>query len=222
MNPITLCARSTLVNLTCSCLLSILILGCTSLEMQFISADSETIQSLDQYPLPADEALLEISLSDGHIIPPTRIVIDAIDLDSTVVPVGWSQIEIDGETVSQWNVVDYAAGWHLNSARPGQIGNIVLSGHHNISGEVFRQLVDLEAGDQITLYAEDTFFTYQVSEKLILKDRGEPTEVRQANARWIGTFEDERLTLITCWPYNNNTHRLVVVAKPNTVVNMKP
>jgi LPXTG-site transpeptidase (sortase) family protein len=38
--------------------------------------------------------------------------------------------------------------------------------------------------------------------------------VRQANARWIGPFNDERLTLVTCWPYTNNTHRVIVVAKP--------
>jgi sortase (surface protein transpeptidase) len=27
------------------------------------------------------------------------------------------------------------------------------------------------------------------------------------------------LTLVTCWPYNNNTHRLVIVATP---VNLSP
>jgi LPXTG-site transpeptidase (sortase) family protein len=25
---------------------------------------------------------------------------------------------------------------------------------------------------------------------------------------------DERLTLITCWPYETNTHRLIIVALP--------
>ena len=25
---------------------------------------------------------------------------------------------------------------------------------------------------------------------------------------------DERITLITCWPYTSNTHRLIIVAKP--------
>jgi len=38
--------------------------------------------------------------------------------------------------------------------------------------------------------------------------------VRQENARWIAPTDDERLTLVTCWPYTNNTHRVVVVAKP--------
>ena len=34
------------------------------------------------------------------------------------------------------------------------------------------------------------------------------------NARWIKSTKDERLTLVTCWPVDSNTHRLVVVAVP--------
>ena len=51
-------------------------------------------------------------------------------------------------------------------------------------------------------------------DKFIVKDKGEPEAVRRANAKWIGPFNEERLTLVTCWPYNNNTHRLIVIAKP--------
>jgi sortase A len=34
------------------------------------------------------------------------------------------------------------------------------------------------------------------------------------NARWIEPTEDERLTLVSCWPYETNAYRLVVVARP--------
>lgn len=146
--------------------------------------------------------------------PPSRIVATAINLDSEVVTVGWSRREINGQTISVWDVADYAAGWHKNSALPGHQGNIVLSGHHNILGEVFRYTVDLEPGDLITLYAGERPYQYRVEDKFIIKDKGEPEEVRKANARWIGPFSDQRLTMITCWPYNNNTHRVIVIAKP--------
>ena len=145
---------------------------------------------------------------------PNRIVVPAIGLDSDVVEVGWGQAEINGQLVSVWNVAEYAAGWHQNSALPGHTGNIVLSGHHNILGEVFRYTVDLEVGDLISLYTDEFEYQYRVEDKFIVKDKGEPTEVRRANARWIGPFSDQRLTMITCWPYNNNTHRVIVVAKP--------
>ena len=80
---------------------------------------------------------------------PTRIVIPRLKLDSPVVEVGWRIVEEDGERFSRWEVADLFAGWHRDSAFPGSIGNVVISGHHNIKGEVFRHIVDLERGDEI-------------------------------------------------------------------------
>jgi sortase A len=113
-----------------------------------------------------------------------------------------------------WEVADDIVGWHETPSSPGLVGNTVLNGHHNIRGEVFRYLVDLEPGDQVHVYARDRLYVYAVTEKHILKEKGEPLAVRRENARWIEPTDDERLTMITCWPYTNNTHRLVVVARP--------
>jgi len=152
---------------------------------------------------------------DPASLVPTRLVIPAIDLDAPIVEVGWETQEINGQLVSSWIVPDtFAAGWHQNSAPPGQIGNTVLNGHHNIHGQVFRDLVDLEAEDELTLYAGETAHYYVVTELYILKEKGEPVEVRLENAQWILPTDDERLTMVTCWPYTNNTHRLIVVARP--------
>jgi sortase A len=142
---------------------------------------------------------------------PTRLVIPAIKLDAPVETVGWHTV--DG--VSQWDVPDYfAAGWLMTSTTLGKPGNTALTGHHNIAGEVFRNLVKLQPGDRLTLYARDQPFFYEVVLRRILPERGQPDEVRRANARWIQPTTDERITLITCWPYTSNTHRLVIVAKP--------
>jgi sortase A len=146
--------------------------------------------------------------------PPDRIVAQAIGLDAPVVPVGWKTMEENGQTVTEWEVADYAGGWHKTSAYPGNVGNTVISGHHNIRGEVFRYVVNLEPGHIVDIYVGQTVYRYMVTEKYILKEKGMPPEVRQENARWIGPTDDERLTLVTCWPYTNNTHRVVVVAKP--------
>jgi sortase A len=113
-----------------------------------------------------------------------------------------------------WEVADFAAGWHQNSATPGDGGNVVISGHHNIKGEVFRYIVDLNPGDVITLYADGQPLDYSVESRLLVEDKGVSGEQRRENARWIGSFPGERLTLITCWPYSNNTHRVIVVARP--------
>lgn len=148
--------------------------------------------------------------------PPTRIVAPAIDLDAPVVPMGWELIDHDGTFVSEWVVPSKAAGWHMNSAFPGNKENVVLSGHHNIEGKVFRYVVDLNPGDEITLYVDDLAYPYVVTEKYILKEVGVSLRVRKRNAQWIMPSGDERLTLVTCWPYEwpGNSHRVIVVARP--------
>lgn len=143
------------------------------------------------------------------------MVIPAIDLDAPVVIVSWHIEQVGGVATSVWDVPNQrAAGWLKTSAPAGQPGNTVLDGHHNIRGEVFRRLIDLKPNDTIDLWAGGSVYHYVVTEKHILKERDQPIEVRLANAQWIQPTTDERLTLVTCWPYTNNTHRLVIVARP--------
>ncbi len=149
--------------------------------------------------------------------PPTRIVAPAIGLDAKVVTVGWHEVQDpDGSSHTEWDVASYAAGWHKNSALPGEVGNIVISGHNNIEGEVFRNLEKFQVGDKITIYAGSRSFTYTVAEKFVVEDKDVPYEQRLANARWIGAFDDERLTLVSCWPPTNNTHRMFIIAHPSS------
>ena len=147
---------------------------------------------------------------------PSRLVIPAIDLDAAVETVGWSIItQSNGQQVSMWDVPNWrAAGWLKTTAQVGEPGNTVLDGHHNIYGEVFRYLADLKPGDTIQLWTGDRIRDYVVSLMKILPEKGQPISVRLENAKWIQPTEDERLTLVTCWPYENNTHRLIVVALP--------
>ena len=145
----------------------------------------------------------------------TRIQSPVIGMEASVVEVGWVLTEESGKMQSVWQTASYAAGHHLNSALPGQDNNIVLSGHHNIEGEVFRHLVDLKVGDEVTLETEDgQVFVYQIIDTMILAEAGVGDEQRRANARYIAPTTDERLTLVTCWPYWTNTHRVIVVARP--------
>jgi LPXTG-site transpeptidase (sortase) family protein len=176
----------------------------------------EAAPSMEDNPLVVEEpeapgpAVAEESIPS----PITRIVVESISLDAPVIGVGWITQVISSVPTNIWSVADYAAGWHSNSALPGQGGNIVLSGHHNIKGEVFRYTIDMNVGDIVTLYLGDQAFKYAVVDKFIVKDKGQPDAVRRENAKWIGPFDEERLTLVTCWPYTNNTHRAIVIAKP--------
>ena len=127
-------------------------------------------------------------------------------------------MEEDGQTYElvQWEAPDEkAAGWHSNSAPLGEIGNTVLNGHHNVYGKVFGSLVYLQEGDFIQVYgSDDKWYTYVVANKMVVPERDVPLQQRMENAAWILPSDDERLTLITCWPQQTNTHRLIIVASP--------
>jgi len=157
--------------------------------------------------------LPELNATGGQ--PPTRILAPSIGLDVKVVEMGWRAVRSpNGLVSSEWLVPAQAAGWHKNSAYPGYPGNTVLSGHNNIDGEVFRYISELQSGDEIILFAGDTSYRYQVEQRLILREQGVPLTTRLKNARWIAPTNDIRLTLVSCWPYTGNTHRVIVVAKP--------
>ncbi|MHB8647356.1 MAG: sortase [Thermomicrobiales bacterium] len=146
---------------------------------------------------------------------PTHLTIPAIKVDSSVIEVGVSPIEIDGQQALIWDVAPYAVGHHFSSANPGEGENVVLSGHDDWQGEVFKNLYKLKKGDEIDVQAGGRQIQYHVDEILLLPEVGQPLETRIENAKFIGTTGDERLTLITCWPYGVDDHRLVIIARPN-------
>ena len=182
------------------------------------TTDTE-VALLPETPLEGETGDNIINLNDAEpsyiFGQPERLVIPQINLDAPVVSIGLAQVISEDKTYYQWQVPPgLKAGWHNTSAPLGETGNTVLNGHHNIHGEVFRDLKNLTAGDEIFLYDQNQVYTYTVSLVEILPERDQPLEVRMKNAEWIGPTEDERITLVTCWPYEDNSHRLVVVARP--------
>jgi sortase A len=125
--------------------------------------------------------------------------------------------DIDGQEVWQLSLPPaYAVGWSDTSAAIGQPGNTVFVGHNNEFGEVFRGLEELQAGDEVFVRSVKGDRAYRVGETALFEEEYAPLEQRLENARWLAPTPDERLTLITCWPYYSNTHRIVVVARPAT------
>lgn len=154
---------------------------------------------------------------------PDRLEIPRIEVDIPVVELGWSRkTDRSGQIFSEWDVAEYAAGWHKNSARLGEPGNMVMSGHNNILGAVFRELDQLKQGDDVLVWADNRQYRYAVEQVVVVPEERAPLEQRIENARWIGPFDDDRLTLVSCWPRNNNTHRIIVVAKPQRTALARP
>lgn len=147
--------------------------------------------------------------------PPEQIRIPSITLDAPVHIIPRLTIQVGEDILGYWHAPNEAAvGWHEGSAFMGEPGNTVLSGHHNIYGSVFARLADVREGDEILVTSGGQELRYVVTQVMLFEERSAPLQQRIENARWILPSNDERLTLVTCWPITSNTHRLIVVAVP--------
>ncbi|NUQ83660.1 MAG: class D sortase [Anaerolineales bacterium] len=139
------------------------------------------VQSLANLPIPTpapDQAI--------------RIQIPALNIDAPVV-------QGDG-----WEQLKKGVGQHIGSANPGQNGNVVLSAHNDVYGEIFRYLDRLAPGDQVILYTQQRQYVYVVDRTVIV----EPTAVEV-----MASTGSPTTTLISCYPYLVNNQRIVVFAR---------
>jgi sortase A len=139
------------------------------------------VQSLANLPIPTpgpDQAL--------------RIEIPALTLDAPVV-------QGDG-----WDELKKGVAQHIGSANPGESGNVVLSAHDDVYGELFRNLDKLQPGDQVILYSALKQFVYIVDRTEIV----EPTAVEV-----MASTGAPSVTLISCYPYLVDKQRIVVFAR---------
>ena len=122
---------------------------------------------------------------------PTRIVVSAIGVDASIVP------------GTDWEPLKRGVGHQPGSANPGERGNLVLAAHNDIFGEIFRDLDQLQPGDEIVVYSIDRSFRYVVTETRLVA----PTDVEVMNPT-----SEPTVTLISCYPYRVDTQRIVVIA----------
>jgi sortase A len=145
---------------------------------------------------------------------PTHIRIPDVEIDAEIHQVGYTIQEINGQRVREWDVASYAAGHHKTSARPGEGGNIVVTGHNDWEGEVFRTLEYAQHGQEVIITNADGEHRYVIQEIHMRREIGAPLEERLETGRFMADMPEERLTLITCWPYGINDHRVIVIAVP--------
>jgi sortase A len=121
-----------------------------------------------------------------------RIQIPRINIDAPVV-----------QGMYDWEQLKRGVAQKIDSAAPGEVGNMALAAHNDIYGELFRDLDQLSPGDEIIVSSGVQSFTYIVRETRIV----EPTEVSV-----LEPTDFASTTLISCYPYRVNTQRIVVFA----------
>ncbi len=139
------------------------------------------VQSLANIPIPT-------SAPDQAI----RIQIPAINIDAPIV-------QGDG-----WEQLKKGVGQNVSSVNPGQNGNVILSAHNDVYGELFRFLDKLQPGDQVILYSQQRQYVYVVDRTALV----EPTAVEV-----MASTGSPTVTLISCYPYLVDKQRIVVFAR---------
>ncbi|MFD5023181.1 class D sortase [Paenibacillus sp. NPDC058367] len=122
------------------------------------------------------------------------IEIDKIDLKLPV---------LDGATKAN---MKHAAA-HMKETTPiGEIGNAAIAAHRaRTTGRLFNRLNEVVIGDTITVKTSDQTYNYEVYDISVVL----PSDVSVLD----GNNKDKILTLITCDPLVDPTHRLIVHAK---------
>lgn len=159
--------------------------------------ESAAVEQPASTPTEAPASIPASTPAVQKITPIATIKIDKIKLKLPVV-----------EGATQKNMKSAAA--HLKeTAALGQVGNPAIAGHRMRSkGKLFNRLGEVEAGDKIVVETMDQSYTYTVYKVSIVK----PTDVSVLNYN----NKDKLLTLITCDPIVNPTHRLIIHAKMQT------
>lgn len=117
-------------------------------------------------------------------------------------------VVVEGVTVAD---LKKGPGHIPGTALPGDVGNVVLSGHRTTYGAPFERLDELAVGGLIVLETRDQWFTYAVQNKSVVA----PTAVEvtlPVPGDPTATPVDRLLTLTTCHPKYSARQRLIVKA----------
>lgn len=145
--------------------------------------------------LPLYQSMAQLPIPTSGPEQAIQIQIPAIDVDAPVV---------QGDS---WEQLKKGVAQHTGSADPGQTGNLVLSAHNDVYGEIFRHLDRLGQGDEIVIYTATRSFTYVVASVQIVS----PTAVEV-----MAPTPNPMVTLISCYPYMVDNQRIVIQANLRT------
>lgn len=147
---------------------------------------------IPEHLLPMVQSLANIPVPTSAPDQAVRIQIPSLSVDAPVV-------QGDG-----WEQLKKGVGQYIGSPAPGRDGNLVLSAHNDVYGELFRYLDRLVPGDQVIIYTQQRQFTYIVDRTVLV----EPTAVEV-----MSPTSSPTITLISCYPYLVNDQRIVVFAR---------
>lgn len=158
-----------------------------------VSADIKNLPIKEQQYLPS------ISYAAGDFM----LRIDKLSINAPVIP------DVDGADKDKYFAsLQRGVAQMEGTAKPDEKGNVVIFGHSNFYEndpgafkQVFKNLDELNSGDEILVHYQDADYKYKVQKQQIVK----PTDTWVISAKYD-------LTLITCWPPGTIEKRLIIFA----------
>ncbi|OPL08694.1 MAG: hypothetical protein AVO33_08935 [delta proteobacterium ML8_F1] len=154
--------------------------------LDVLETSPETIEMPD-----ALAGLVEESRPNEPRVVDGTMIIEAIDLELPII-----------RGASAENMLVSIASFK-NTIAPGAEGNYAVIGHRNITyGRNFNRLGEVSLGDEIKVKKGNTTYVYRISDifRVLPEDVGV----------LFGTSGKHQITLITCDPMGDPTHRLIV------------
>ena len=178
----------------------------------FLQYNAALFANLEAYAMPSSTEPASMIVRPSSTVAPddsSRLIIPKIAVD---VPIIW---DATPKHESQMAAMKKGVAWFNikgASARPGEVGNTVVSGHSSndifddgIYKFVFARLDQLRKGDTVYINYEGTRYTYVVTDRRIVL----PTQVSALTT----PVNKPIITMITCTPLGTAEKRLLVTAE---------
>jgi sortase A len=178
----------------------------------FLQYNRVVFAAVDAYVTPGNidpSTLIVDPTAAGTVSSEPKLIIPKINVN---VPIIW---DADASSQDSLNAaMDKGVAWFNiqgASAKPGEVGNFVLSGHSSndwLDGGdfkfIFARLEQLSEGDTIYVDYNSQRYVYTISRSQVVK----PTDV----SALTNPVTKPEITLVTCTPLGTATNRLLVFA----------
>ncbi|MGB4762157.1 MAG: sortase [Candidatus Saccharimonas sp.] len=179
----------------------------------FLQYNRVVFAAVDAYVAPGSltpESLIVDPNVAGSVSVEPKLIIPKISVD---VPIIWNANASSQESLNA--AMDNGVAWfniHGANARPGEVGNFVLSGHSSndwLDGGnykfIFARLEQMAVGDTIYVNYNSQRYVYTITHTEVVT----PTNV----AALTKPTDKPMMTLVTCTPLGTATNRLLVFAE---------
>jgi sortase A len=141
---------------------------------------------MDQQEYLTTFASMRVPRWDGE---PTRTITEGTDRPNVLNPLG--------------------IGHYEGTAMPGGIGNFAVAAHRTTYGKPFNRIAELQEGDPIVVWTQDTWYVYRVTSSEIVMPQ-DVDVIAPVAGQPDATPTERQITLTTCHPMFSARERYIV------------